>query len=203
MHKILDDIIDLGEEKSAYKGVELTDIRDTIEFLGKSFAQVLADEMDKKDVSSSGRLQDNIKPGKLQENGEIISVNISAFEYFGYQDKGVSGWDKKSNSPYKFQTRGVNPKGEMVKSLKDWLKREGKSSTSTGLGKYKITSREKRGGDILDASTKAAVNKAYAIKKYGIPAKNFSKPATNIIVKQIEKELGIAIKVDIINNLSK
>lgn len=203
MHKTLDDIINLGEDKSAYHGVELTDIRDTIVFLGKSFAQVLADEMDKKDVSSTGKLQDNITPGELQQKGELITVNISAYEYFSYQDKGVSGWDNDTNSPYKFRTKGVDPKGEMVKSLKEWMKREGKSSSPTGLGKYKITAREKRGGDILDASTKAAVGKAYAIKRYGIRPRKFTEPAINTIRQLAEKELGIALKVDIINNLTK
>jgi hypothetical protein len=203
MHQVLDDIINLGEDKSNYSKPELTDIKDTIVFLGKSFAQVLADEMDKKDVSSTGKLQDNIIPGKLEQSGELISVNISAYEYFSYQDKGVSGWDNDTNSPFKFKTRGVDPKGEMVKSLKDWLKREGKSSAPTGLGKYKITAREKRGGDILDASTQAAVGKAYAIKKYGIRPRKFTEPAINIIKALAEKELGIAFKVDIINNLTK
>lgn len=203
MHQVLDDIINLGEDKSKYSKPELTDIKDTIVFLGKSFAQVLADEMDKKDVSSTGKLQDNIIPGDLEQSGELISVNISAYEYFSYQDKGVSGWDNDTNSPFKFKTRGVDPKGEMVKSLKDWLKREGKSSAPTGLGKYKITAREKRGGDILDASTQAAVGKAYAIKKYGIRPRKFTEPAINIIKALAEKELGIAFKVDIINNLTK
>jgi hypothetical protein len=183
--------------------VELTDIRDTIVFLGKSFAQVLADEIDKKDVSSSGKLQDNIIPGELEQSGELITVNISAYKYFSYQDKGVSGWDNDTNSPYKFRTKGVDPKGEMVKSLKDWLKREGQSSSPTGLGKYKITAREKRGGNILDASTQAAVGKAYAIKKYGIRPRKFTDPAMNTIRQLAEKELGIAFKVDIINNLTK
>ncbi len=203
MHDVLDDIINLGEDKSNYSKPELTDIKDTIVFLGKSFAQVLADEMDKKDVSSTGKLQDNIIPGDLEQSGELISVNISAYEYFSYQDKGVSGWDNDTNSPYKFRTKGVDPKGEMVKSLKEWMKREGKSSSPTGLGKYKITAREKRGGDILDASTKAAVGKAYAIKKYGIRPRKFTEPAINTIRQLAEKELGIALKVDIINNLTK
>jgi hypothetical protein len=203
MHKTLDDTINLGEDKSSYQGVELTDIRDTIVFLGKSFAQVLADEMDKKDVSSTGKLQDNIIPGDLEQSGELISVNISAYEYFSYQDQGVSGWANDTNSPYKFRTKGVDPKGEMVKSIKEWLDREKKSSAPTGLGKYKITAREKRGGNILDASTQAAVGKAYAIKKYGIPARHFTEPAMAIIRNLAEKELGIALKVDIINNLTK
>lgn len=203
MHKTLDDIINLGEDKSNYSKPELTDIKDTIVFLGKSFAQVLADEMDKKDVSSSGKLQDNIIPGKLEQSGELISVNISAYEYFSYQDKGVSGWANDTNSPYKFRTKGVDPEGEMVKSLKDWLDREGKSSAPTGLGKYKITAREKRGGNILDASTQAAVGKAYAIKKYGIRPRKFTEPAIATIRNLAEKELGIALKVDIINNLTK
>ena len=203
MHKTLDDTINLGEDKSSYQGVELTDIRDTIVFLGKSFAQVLADEMDKKDVSSTGKLQDNIIPGDLEQSGELISVNISAYEYFSYQDKGVSGWANDTNSPYKFRTKGVDPEGEMVKSLKEWMKREGKSSAPTGLGKYKITAREKRGGNILDASTQAAVGKAYAIKKYGIRPRKFTEPAMATIRNLAEKELGIAIKVDIINNLTK
>jgi len=203
MHQVLDDIINLGEDKSKYSKPELTDIKDTIVFLGKSFAQVLADEMDKKDVSSTGKLQDNIIPGDLEQSGELISVNISAYEYFSYQDKGVSGWDNDTNSPFKFRTKGVDPKGEMVKSLKEWLSKESKSSAPTGLGKYKITAREKRGGDILDASTQAAVGKAYAIKKYGIRPRKFTEPAINIIKALAEKELGIAFKVDIINNLTK
>ena len=194
------DFLDLtGADRSGFDHVELTDIKDTVEFLGVAFVQLLADEMDKKDVSSSGDLQDSIKPRELVQNGDTIRVDIEADEHFSYQDEGVDGWAKSRGSRFKFKTKGVLATSDHVKSMKDYLSREGASS----LNKYKITAREKKGGSIIDTSTRAAMTAAYMTKRYGIKAKHFTEPAKAAIELQAETELGIALKVDIINNLTR
>lgn len=192
------DILDLtGEERSGFKEVKLTKIRDTMEALGIEFAQVLADEMDTVDASSSGRLQDSIKPQPLVEQGTSLTVPIEAFIYFDYIDKGVDGWAKSKGGKFQFKTKGVDPKGEMVASIKDWMAREGASATN----KYKITAREKRGGNILDASTTVAVAMSYAIKRDGIAPKRFTEPAAAKFAGIAEKKLGESLRIDIKNNL--
>jgi hypothetical protein len=54
---------------------------------------------------------------------------------------------------------------------------------------------------MLDASTRAAVTASYFIKKKGIKPRRFWQDATNEFIPIVEKELGIAAKIDIINNL--
>jgi len=193
------DFLDLaGSDKSGFEGVDLSDIKNTLTFLGTAFVQILVDEMDKKDVSSSGGLQDSIKDRDLVQEGDVLRVDIEADEHFSYQDEGVDGWAKSQGSRFKFKTKGVLPNSAHVKSMKDWIAREGKSSTN----KYKITARERRGGKMIDRSTRAAMTAAYMVKKYGFKGKNFTEPAKQSIQQLAEQELGIALKVDIINNLT-
>jgi hypothetical protein len=88
----------------------------------------------------------------------------------------------------------------MVKSIKQWMAREGKSARNV---KQAVSSREARGRKLQDATTRAAVQVSYMIKRQGIKPKYFWKEATNEFLVYMENELGVAIKIDIINNLTQ
>jgi len=90
--------------------------------------------------------------------------------------------------------------GEMVKSIKQWMAREGKSARNV---KTPVSSREARGRKLRDATTSAAVQVSYMIKKHGIKPKYFWREATNEFLVYMENELGVAIKIDVINNLTQ
>jgi len=67
--------------------------------------------------------------------------------------------------------------------------------------KQGVTRRERRGMQMKSVETKTILAVAAGIKRSGLKATNFWSDATNEINAYIETELGIATKVDIINNL--
>jgi hypothetical protein len=86
----------------------------------------------------------------------------------------------------------------MYNSLKQWVNREGQSAMNVKVG---VTRRERRGMKMKSVETKAILAAAAGIKRNGIERTNFWSDATNEINAYIETELGIATKIDIINNL--
>lgn len=100
-------------------------------------------------------------------------------------------------SIYSFKTKGVDPKGEMVKSIKKWLTREGNSARNV---KFAISKRERRGKQI-DEFTRRATSVAYMIKRSGVKATKFFTTASQEMEVYIENELGASLRIDIINNI--
>jgi hypothetical protein len=191
--------VDLASESRAdFEPVDFSDSKNTILKLAGAYIYLINEQIEKKDVASSGQMQDNITPTKLQINGDVLSIGINAPLYASYQDEGVNGWAIDRGSRFSFKTRGVDPNGEMVKSVKEWIGREGSSARNVSRP---VSNRERKGKQMLDASTRAAVTASYFIKKKGIKPQRFWQDATNEFIPIVEKELGIAAKIDIINNL--
>jgi hypothetical protein len=198
---LADGFIDLmGEDAQNFAPVELSDTKKTIEQLAAIYIAIVADKINEKDVVSSGYMADSMAPTMLQVDGPIFRIGITAPEYSTYQDEGVNGWAVNRNSRFSFKTRGVNPDGEMVKSVKQWIQREGSSARNV---KRAVTSREAKGKRMLDATTAAAVRASYFIKRKGIKPRHFWKDATEDFKSVMEKELGVAIKIDVINCITK
>lgn len=198
---LADGFIDLlGEDAQNFESVELSDTAKTIVQLAAIYVELISDKIDEKDLASSGKLQNLITPTEVEFDGTTYSIGINAPGYASYQDEGVNGWAVNRNSRFSFKTRGVDPSGAMVKSLKQWIAREGASAANV---KVSVSSREARGRQMPDATTRAAVRAAYMIKRQGIKPKYFWKEATNEFLVVLENELGTAIKIDVINNLTQ
>lgn len=200
VHTVLEDTdIELaGESRADYTAVEFTDTGNTVIQLAATYIELINEEIEKKDVASSGYMQDNITPTDLEVNGDTLTVGINAPLYASYVDEGVNGWAVNRGSRFQYRTKGVDPKGAMVKSLKEYINREGLSSRNV---KVSVTQREAKGKTMQDATTKAAVQMGYMIKRQGIKPRHFWRDATNKFLPIAEKELGMAVKIDIINNL--
>lgn len=184
----------LGEQKT--NTVKLDDTVNTLVQLAGLYVSMITENIEKKDVASSGALSDSIDPTEISINGTRYEIGIKAKKYATFQDEGVNGWAKNRGSAISFKTKGVDPKGDFVKSVKSWLQREGKSARNVKVG---ISPREKRG---MDALTKNAVSVAYMIKRQGIKKTNFWRDATKEMEVYIKNEFGAALKIDIINNLT-
>jgi hypothetical protein len=198
---LADGFIDLmGEDAQNFAPVELSDTKKTIEQLAAIYIGIVADKINEKDVASSGYMADSMAPTMLQVDGPIFRIGITAPEYSTYQDEGVNGWAVNRGSRFSFKTRGVNPDGEMVKSVKQWIQREGSSARNV---KRAVTSREAKGKRMPDATTAAAVRASYFIKRKGIKPRHFWKDATEEFKSLMETELGVAIKIDVINCITK
>jgi hypothetical protein len=199
-HEAVDSgFIDLNRlDAGDYKFIDLSDIENTLINVAAAYVGLLHEKATQKDVNSSGSMIDDIKATDITKTENGYSIGITAPDYATYQDEGVNGWKVNRGSRFQFKTKGVNPDGPMVASVKQWIQREGLSARNVKQG---ISRREKRGMKMQDATTKAAVSASYFIKKKGLKATHFWSDATNEINAYIETELGIATKIDIINNL--
>ena len=181
-----------------YQPIDLADIENTLINIAGAYVGLLTDYANALDVKSSGDMLENINPTDITQTENGYSIGITAPDYASYQDEGVNGWKVNRGSRFQFKTKGVNPDGAMVASVKQWIQREGQSARNVPAA---VTRREKRGMKMQDATTKAAVTASYFIKKKGIKPTHFWRDATDDITLFIDQELGIATKIDIINNL--
>jgi len=186
----LDWLEDSGTAKSEFVAVGT---QDKLTQLAAQYSIALAKKLGDVDASSSGELADSIQPLSIQVKENIFYVDIVAAKYASFIDEGVDGWANSRGSRFKFKTRGVDPKGAMVKSVKDYLVRENKISQS----KYAVLNKK---GKVKDRQIQAATTVAYMIKRMGIKATHFWRDATTEFSSIVEKELGMAVKIDIINN---
>lgn len=200
------DIDLMGESQQSFQPIKLNDLADTLTYLAALYTEKLADSLNKADATSSGALADSIIPLDVKVFGSVYTVEIQAATYAKFIDEGVDGWAKSRGSQYKFKTKGVDPQGEMVKSVKAWLLREGSFSKASDISVYQgkkisLTGRETRQKSITDASTRAAMTVSYMIKRQGIKPTRFWSKATAEMTSIVEKELAKALKVDIINSI--
>jgi len=186
----LDWLEDSGTAKTEFVAVGT---QDKLTQLAAQYSIALAKKLGDVDASSSGELADSIQPLSIQVKDNIFYVDIVAAKYASFIDEGVDGWANSRGSRFKFKTKGVDPKGAMVKSVKDYLVRENKISQS----KYAVLNKKSK---VKDRQIQAATTVAYMIKRMGIKATHFWRDATTEFSNIVEKELGMAVKIDIINN---
>jgi hypothetical protein len=190
----------LGEDASNLEKPELSDVNNTIVQMAARYIEIVSDKINEKDVASSGYMADSMQPTMMEFDGKSYRIGITAPEYSTYQDEGVNGWAIDRGSRFSFRTRGVDPNGEMVKSVKAWIQREGASAQNV---KRPVMAREAKGKTMMDASTRAAVTASYFIKRNGLKPRKFWAEATDEFKTEMENELGIALKIDIINCITK
>jgi hypothetical protein len=202
VHEVLQSSdLELAEYDSAnLQKVDLSDVKNTIVHLGAKYIDFITEEIINQDLKSSGDLERSLQLTELSETGGIYSVGIKAAEYASYLDEGVNGWAIDRGSRFSYRTRGVDPGGEMVKSVKAWIQREGASARNVSRA---VTAREAKGKTMMDASTRAAVTASYFIKRNGLKPRRFWSEATDEFKTEMENELGIALKIDIINCITK
>mgnify|MGYP003402584606 FL=1 len=192
------DIDLMGESQQSFQPIKLNDLADTLTYLAALYTQKLAESLNKADATSSGFLADSIIPLDVKILGSVYTVEIQAATYAKFIDEGVDGWAKSRGSQYKFKSKGVDPNGEMVKSVKAWLLREGSFSQNV---RTQLSKRESRQQSITDSATRKSISVAYMIKRQGIKPTRFWGNATKGMKQIVEQELAKALKVDIINSI--
>lgn len=187
----------LGQDSQNFEEVKLDNVANSVIALGAKYANLIIEKLNQKDAASSGALADSVKPTELEFDGVKYVVKVQAKDYISFVDAGVNGWAVNRGSVHSFKTKGVDPNGKMVKSLKEYLRREGASARNIKVG---ISKRENKG---INADDRNAITAAYMIKRQGIEPKRFLIDATKEMEVIIESEFGKAFKIDLINNLTK
>jgi hypothetical protein len=186
-------LLNLGESKSQFKKISLDDLANTLTYLGSEYAINIAEEMGKAvSNGSSGKGADSIAISDVKIFGSTYTIEVNADEYIKFISEGVDGWGGASKGgKYKFKSKGT-PKA-MVDSIKNWLIQGGNLN--------RIASKSNR-KSITDAATQQARSTAFMIKRQGIRPKKFIQKATDKTARLASEELGKALRVDIINNLT-
>jgi len=199
-HEAVDSgFIDLNNlDGDDYDAVNLSDIENTLINVAAAYVGLLHEKARQKDVNSSGSMIDDIQATDITKTENGYSIGITAPDYATYQDEGVNGWKVNRGSRFQFKTKGTKEGSAMYNSLKEWVNREGQSARNVKVG---VTRRERRGMKMKSVETKAILAAAAGIKRFGIAPTRFWSDATAEINAYIETELGIATKIDIINNL--
>lgn len=192
--------VDLNVSKQVVAVDFANDLKNTMKQLANVYTAGLQDSLRKKKSITSGKLADSIKPRDAKVGKNSVSIDIETLRYASFIDEGVDGWHKSRGSRFKFKTKGVDPKGQHVKSMKEYLAT--KQSQARNV-KVAISERERAGKSIVDASTRAAMTAAFMVKKYGIKPNRFWQETTDEFREFMEEELGTAVKIQIINTLKK
>lgn len=191
--------IDLNTlDASDYQPIDLSDIQNTLVNIAAAYVGLIHENATKKDVVSSGNMIEDIQATDITTTDTGYAIGITAPDYATYQDEGVNGWKINRGSRFNFKSKGTREGSPMYNSLKAWVQREGLSARNVKQG---VTRRERRGMKMQDAETKTILAVAAGIKRSGLRATNFWSDSTKEINAYIETELGIATKIDIINNL--
>lgn len=195
----------MGESSENFKEAKFSNIIESLDYLGAVYEKKLKDQLVKKDADSSGALSDSIKASDVKVFGNVYTVEISTLKYAKFVDEGVDGWAKSRGSKYKFKRpkkrsgsfSGTSP---FVESLKKYLEREGKIGA---IKNRPVSARESKRARITDATTKSAIRAASMIKRFGIKPTRFFKDATTEMRSEIAKEFSAALRIDIIENITK
>ena len=191
--------IDLNTlDASDYQPIDLSDIKNTLVAIAGAYVGLIHENATNKDVVSSGNMIEDIQATDITTTDTGYAIGITAPDYATYQDEGVNGWKVNRGSRFNFHNKGTREGTPMYNSLKAWVQREGLSARNVKQG---VTRRERRGMKMQDTETKTILAVAAGIKRSGLRATNFWSDSTKEINAYIETELGIATKIDIINNL--
>ena len=136
--------------------------------------------------NASGKLGKSLDY-KIKVSEKDTNVKFFGEDYAAYQDKGVSGTEKKYNTPFSY------------KSSSKLLGLEAATGTFAKFAKRKgIQARDKKGRFLTYKQTGFAI--AYNKKKFGIPPTYFFTKAREKAQERLPEELAAAIGKNILRN---
>jgi len=148
---------------------------------------------------SSGALSDSFQTSEPVVKGNSLHIDISALDYYDYQNKGVRG-TKGGASSGNYSFKNAFPSQAMVSSIEKWIQ-HGHAVTQHLLKKHAISKTERKNATISDMDNAYMV--ARSIKIHGIKGTGYFDKAVKLAQAYAKDVLGTALTVDIINSLPK
>lgn len=146
---------------------------------------------------SSGALSDSIQASEPITNGKGLHIDISALDYYDYQNKGVRG-TKGGGSSGNYAFKNNFPSEAMVSAIDKWMKRGGMATRNVTKT---VSKQETKNKAISELSADYEV--ARSIKIHGIKGSGYFDKAVKLAQAYAKDILGQALTVDIINSLPK
>jgi hypothetical protein len=184
----------VGSDKSAFKPVKLLS---EVLLIAGSIVKEAQKNLVKGNNNSTGELSQSLEITDPTQNGSLFGCDVTMIYYGNFVNSGVKGVKSgSSNAGYAFKNLGVS--SEFIKSLERGRQKAAAKISNTNTSKT-ISQNEKKNAKISEVGSVwgAAVN----IKKYGIKPTGFMDKAVSTIGAKVEKQLGIALRIDIENSL--
>lgn len=200
----------IGQDEGDFEPVLFEAVTAVLVDLAIQYVITGQENVRKADRISSATLSDSIAPSTINITGDTFSIDINIADYFDFVNKGVKGWqDGGGNSPYQFKQYsrgGGNGKSKMVNAIRKWLIKEGLKQRTSSInqplkGNLREHSRIVRKGN-SDSSTRTAIVIALNIKRHGLEPTGFWDKTYEQMKTTVEQQFALALKVDIINNLT-
>ena len=149
----------------------------------KIFQEEVREQIKNKNITSSGKLADNID---VVANDKGTGIYISMIDYYDFVNKGVKGVNSSKNapsSPYQYKTYGMPETAR--KGLKEYIN-SGKASIRVVNKKKTTIGAEKKKASLIDLKVNQLV---YNIKKYGIKTTSYLDNALNEVLPKLNEDM--------------
>jgi hypothetical protein len=149
----------------------------------KIFQEEVREQIKNKNITSSGKLADNID---VVSNDKGTGIYISMIDYYDFVNKGVKGVNSSKNapsSPYQYKTYGMPETAR--KGLKEYIN-SGKASIKLVNTKKTTIGAEKKKVSLIDLKVNQLV---YNIKKYGIKTTSYLDNALNEVLPKLNEDM--------------
>jgi hypothetical protein len=155
------------------------------------------ENLNRTNSNAAGGLSQSLEISEPIQEGSIFKCEVSMVYYGQFVNKGVKGL-KSGTSNAGFSFKNYNVSRGFIKSLEQGRKSAGVKISNTNTNKT-ISKNEKKNATISEAASAwgAAIN----IKKFGIKPTGFMDKAIDTIGSKVQKQLGIALNIDIVNSL--
>lgn len=161
----------------------MLDRKETQEVLRTFIANVLSDarvNLKNSNANASGRLSKSLE-GDLKVNPNSLEVDILMQKYGKFMDQGVSGTERKFNTPYSFK-KGIQNRPS-PKHFNGWIVKKG------------LAPRDERGRFTARKALSFAI--ATSIQKKGIKPRLFLTKAFEKNIKTLPEEIVEAYALDV------
>jgi hypothetical protein len=171
-----------------------------IELAGK-FKLMAAAELSKVNRVNTGVLADSIQFTDVVQNGGVLSVDIKVLGYYKFVNYGVKGTvSGRSTNNYSYK-KGTRAGKVFAEKMQQWADSEG-IKASIIPKKYGLGT-EKKGVKFKKPSPNAlGYAIANSIIKKGLEPTGFWDKAASEVSKEMERGIGDAFSIDIINELT-
>jgi hypothetical protein len=190
---------DLGQDPKSIPQIELDEVEKKITEWAGYFKIRVEAELQAANAINTGGLSDTIQWTDIKEENGVASVDIKAASYYKFPNYGVKGTQSgRSNNGYSFKNLKVGP--SMHSAIKQWAKVEGLKARAKEVKRSPIN-QENKGVGFKDPNNSLAYAISVNIKKKGIKPVGFIEKAADSTSEKMQKELGQAFAIDLINNL--
>lgn len=190
----------IGQDRNSSAPVELTEIEQGLVDLAVTFVTTAQKELDKKNAVDTNALTESIQFDEVAFMGGVYSVNINVLDYYKFVNSGVKGL-KGGMSTEGFYFKNMYVSKAFMQSIRKWVIRHALKARVKPAKTHPLGAEKK--AVFKDTSNAMAYAIARSIKRKGLKGTGFWDAAEKETTTQIEKTMGNAFAIAIVNEIVK